>query len=198
MTFMIRFNLLLFLLLSSCTSISNIQSFYDLRSLAFGFPSQEITRQYFNEAKYSFATLRIGRGPESIIVLKEIIDNKAIWVSQDKITIITLNGRIVETIGLEYDYKELIYSESDRVVQYKNPNRITQQKVLIEDSRLESFNYFSDETKVKGNLIIERISNIGLKNQTNTYIDVDGNILLARQSLHPFYDEFKIKYYYKY
>ena len=71
-----------------------------------GFPRDiTINKDYFDEAKFSFAKVAINGVDRGIIVLEEIIGDHHIWISEDSIRITTLNGRIIETKGFESDFK---------------------------------------------------------------------------------------------
>ena len=101
---MIRYYLLCsILLISSCTGVPF--SFY-LQGIQEVFPRDiTINKDYFDEAKFSFAKVAINGVDRGIIVLEEIIGDHHIWISEDGIRITTLNGRIIETKGFESDFK---------------------------------------------------------------------------------------------
>ena len=184
--------------LTSCNSLPTLSIIKDSKNILFGYPALEVTKSLYESYEYSFATLRIGNGPESIIILKEYDKGLATWVSEDNIQITSLDGLIIETSGLEHDYKLINTDNKRTTVLYKNPDRIFFQNITNIEESLKEYSIF-DEDYVSD--VIEKkvlIENKGLRSFVDTFIIYDNKVVKATQQLHPFYDKFEIRYFYKY
>ena len=97
--------LLVLLAISSCANIPI--SYQDLPETfyraAFGYPDIAIDQETYNENKYSFAKVRLGKASPVIMILLSIDDGMYTWIDKEGLRLITLNGRIIKTIGLPND-----------------------------------------------------------------------------------------------
>ncbi|MEL0208292.1 MAG: YjbF family lipoprotein, partial [Gammaproteobacteria bacterium] len=90
-------------LISSCNSFVLTDPAIYINDYFFGFESDNVSAQAYSNSEYSFANIKIGRGPAANVVLAYINDGIYEWRSNDGIIIYTNNGIIVKTLGLEKD-----------------------------------------------------------------------------------------------
>lgn len=126
---------LIFFSLSSCSSLPNsnriapgyVEAFQSIQKALFGYESQTISSNLIDSIPYASLILKIGKGPEGILILESKRDNKEIWVSADEVYIAINNGRIVSTQGLinnltnlilPYKLSDLIFMEENTVYKY--------------------------------------------------------------------------------
>ena len=94
-------------LMSSCSSVMNnfapTDSFVSIKNYITGFPQPHISQEDYNKYDSSFAVIRFGRGPVSIMSLAYARNGIYEWRSNDGIKIYTQNGIIIKTDGLIHD-----------------------------------------------------------------------------------------------
>jgi hypothetical protein len=105
-------------LVSSCNSFVLTDPAIYLNDYFFGFESDNVSAQAYSDSEYSFANIKIGRGPAANVVLAYVKDGIYEWRSNDGIVIYTNNGIIVKTLGLEKDvnygiFKTINFSSAD-------------------------------------------------------------------------------------
>ena len=105
---MIKKLTLIIILFTGCSTTSLPFTLTDtakyINGYLFGYESDRISREYFNSKKYTFASIKFGRGPTSIVTLLKIHEDGSYeWISSDKIRVFTKNGMIYKTIGLPHD-----------------------------------------------------------------------------------------------
>ena len=98
--------IVLFLSLYSCTAIDAnriapgyIDAFKSLRNVFFGY-EQNIDPELIEKIPYASMLVKIGKGPQSLMILESAISGKYIWVSADGVYIVIKDGRIIRTSGL--------------------------------------------------------------------------------------------------
>ena len=114
-----------------------VETFKAINNILFGFPEEKINADIINQIPYASILLRIGNGPEGLMILESIENEKHIWVSADGVFIATNKGRIVGTKGLgnnlqkvlhEIDFKASLdiknRTNSKAYYSYENPNLI--------------------------------------------------------------------------
>ena len=199
---MIRYYLLCsILLISSCTGVPF--SFY-LQSIQEVFPRDiTINKDYFDEAKFSFAKVSINGVDRGIIVLEEIIGDHHIWISEDGIRITTLNGRIIETKGFESDFKvtEAKKIENEQtfteLLNFYNPdvysvpfNYSLREKKSITYMKLDQF---IDSTKYTFNI---QSKSLGI-NESYVVISTNNEPIYIKQNINPKIGEIELEFFYK-
>lgn len=208
MIYMIKLiKFLLFLsLLQSCSSFGITRSFLYLDGYIRGFESDKITKEYFDSSEYSFANVKIGRGPAATIILAYTNDGVYEWRGADGIVFFTKNGQLIETLGLPSDI-----SIDDVQLDNKEEIRInslsTFRKPLLVNAQTINTIYHLSE-----NFILERVDgqhvtsvykvrkeipSIKWKGTSRYYIDKNMRVLYAEEEVHPFLPIIKIQYYYK-
>ena len=99
----------LLVLLSSCSSVDYslqtgyISVFQDIKTGIVGSRFNEITNDDVNFTKFSFIQLRIGRGPSTKMVLRDVDGSIHKWIDETGAYIKTHHGIIIETEGLPND-----------------------------------------------------------------------------------------------
>ena len=102
--------------LLSCSSFPSnniapgyLETYKSIKNAIFGFEDSSITRELVNNIPYASQTLKIGKGPKGLMILESINKDEMVWISADPIFLVTKNGRIIKTEGLENDLKGIIY-----------------------------------------------------------------------------------------
>lgn len=200
--------LITFFVLSSCSNIPI--SYKDLPSTfyraAVGYPEIIVDQKAFDENRFSFATVSVGKSKPIIMVLLSIDKDIYTWVDKDGGRLITKNGRIIQTIGLPNDieikfeknrktYQEGRFSE---IVNFNNP--------LLINADLSSITTFEEKTDylyldelITVNVYSEKvsISDIGWKRENKYFMDINNREIKTIQFVHPFIKEIKMEFYYK-
>ena len=198
---MIKIRLLALLFLTGCSSFAYNDSANYIYGYIFGFKSN-VTKEFFNEFDYSFATVKFGRGPESVIVLSEIIDDEILkFVSSDNIKIYVSNGFVFNTEGFENDirYKEFKnYVDYESITTFDNPS-LYKAKTLnkfydLGNDNIKRFDKNVSVNKVKHTL---EIPIIGWKTDIFYYIGESGKVIRTEQVFHPQIPKAVINFYYK-
>ena len=92
--------------LSSCSSNSMYKELSDSLRYFFQDP-QDISADIIEKIPYSTMQARLGKAPNTVIVLEEIRDNIYKWTSSNFIKIYTNNGLVIKVSGLENDLDSL-------------------------------------------------------------------------------------------
>ena len=99
------------LLLGGCSSsgTSDYASYYALLRQGFrqSFGNGAIGRQEAAAIPYASMGVRLDDGPESLLVLGSDTSGDQLWTSKAKIVVMTHDGRILRTVGLEHDLTAL-------------------------------------------------------------------------------------------
>ncbi len=106
---------ILTLLLSSCSLVdsNNIapgysEAFVTIKAALFGVESNEdVNREIIDAIPYASLILKIGNGPEGLMILESIKKDRFTWVSADGIRLVIQNGRIISSSGLFNNLKSL-------------------------------------------------------------------------------------------
>ena len=198
--------LLLLIAFSSCSSLGVTRSFSYLDGYFRGFESDQISKTDYQESEYSFANVKIGRGPAAKVILAYVREDVFEWRSADGIVLFTQNGQIIKTQGLPHDISiESIPFKSDDIYKvntlstFKNPP-LVQALTLNEIFSLpDSFllnradgAYEASVYKVKKN-----IPSIKWNSKNRYYLDKQMRVIYSEQFLHPFMPIIRIEYYYK-
>lgn len=189
-------------LLSGCASVNKYlgwaENFSYIKDTIIGFEPEEVDIDYYNSYKSSFATFKFGKGPESILILRSFSDESvAKWVSADGINIYTKYGKIIKTEGLEYDVQ---YIQKMNIAQFFNPKFIGKfKRNKLNSTPLEYIHIRNTQPiqGVKETYILEvpdlkfSAKNFFIKNEKGITIN-------AIQSIHPFYPEIHMRFFYIY
>ena len=112
-------NLSIFLLLflfTSCASLDKgnlapgySQAYDAIKSAIFGYKN-EIDPKIVANIPYASMIVRIGKGPQALMILERIEEENYIWVSADDVYLITRNGKVIKTHGLHNNLVERVSS----------------------------------------------------------------------------------------
>ena len=103
-------------LLSACSGTYRAyKTMYDVALAA----SEDVTLNYgaIIKAKHDYLYVRRGDRPQAAMALRYIEQQQLKWISADNSMLITSNGRIVRTIGLENDLLHLTNKAADPLLQ---------------------------------------------------------------------------------
>ena len=202
---MIRTILPLFLLLGSCgiIEIKDIPTYS--RLLILGAPDIEISNEYYLDMTSSFAKVKLGRSSVAILSLVSIDDGIYTWIGEDDTRIYTANGKIVESLGLDFDvsYKSnwdypfnLSYYKTNSHIKLENPSAFIYQQSTLKYSHEEIISLEKDyQTKV----FIEDFDTARYKwsGQNIYWLSERGRVMKSIQKIHPNLAEIEITFYYK-
>jgi hypothetical protein len=97
----------------SCASIDTsriapgyIQAFKAMKNVIVGYEDKLITKGLVKNIPYASSSMKIGRGPAGLIILESINSDQFTWVSADGVFLVTRNGRIIKTAGLNNNLTE--------------------------------------------------------------------------------------------
>jgi len=208
MIYMIKPYYLLFLLivLQSCSSLGITRSYDYLDGYIRGFESDKISETYFESSKYSFANVKIGRGPAATIVLAYVNDGIYEWRGADGTIFFTKNGQLIETSGLPSDISIEAIDVNDVVQGRINSLSTFREPLLLKAQTINTIFSLSKDfilDRADGKHITsvykvhKEIPSIRWKGVSRYYIDKNNRVLYAEEEVHPFLPIIKIQYYYK-
>tara|TARA_B110000014_G_scaffold245818_1_gene218062 strand:- start:403 stop:1026 length:624 start_codon:yes stop_codon:yes gene_type:complete len=207
MIYMIKL-LLVLLAISSCANIPI--SYQDLPETfyraAFGYPDIAIDQETYNENKYSFAKVRLGKASPVIMILLSIDDGMYTWIDKEGLRLITLNGRIIKTIGLPNDInikvdknkKQSNEGQFYETINFSNPVLMNADlsSVISFEEKIDLL-YLDDLIEV--NIYSEEvsISAIGWREENLYFLDNNNREIKTIQFIHPFLKQIDMEFYYK-
>ena len=194
-------SLFVLLTLSACSSFAYNDSANYLYGYLFGFKS-EVTKGFYDDFDFSFATIKFGRGPESIIVLAEIIEKDTYkFVSNDQIKIYVKNGFIIKTEGMENDINYIGFSgfkNYSSLTTFDNPSlyraETSNQFQVVGNEKIKWLASTVDTQKINHSISIPIIK---WKTEIYYYVDYKGNLLRTEQKFHPNIPKATINFYFK-
>ena len=208
MIYMTKINMLpAIFLVSSCTSFVLTDPAIYLNDYFFGFESDNVSAQAYSDSEYSFANIKIGRGPAANVVLAYVKDGIYEWRSNDGIVIYTNNGIIVKTLGLEKDVNYGIF----KTINFSSADTFTSLGSLYGPDLIKTniqHNFFKED-KVKtierlgetiiSNVFIHEIYIPSIKWSTKNYFyyDLNNNLVRSEQKIHPNLPKIRIDYFLK-
>lgn len=80
-----------------------------------GVPDAPITPEYVANLPYASMTAKIGRGQRSLLVLAEYDGPDLRWVAANDAALVTRNGRLVKTAGLDRNLRDTVGLEDDPI-----------------------------------------------------------------------------------
>jgi pantothenate kinase len=90
--------------LTGCSSFTLTDTFNYSKGFLFGYDSDLTSIEDYNASLYSFASIKIGRGPASSLVLSNIDKQSYQWISADSISLFSSFGQIYKSEGLSFDF----------------------------------------------------------------------------------------------
>lgn len=76
-----------------------------------------LTRADIDRIPYASIAIRVGDGPQALLVLGRYDGDKLDWISAEHEVVVTRRGRVVKTYGLPQDLSETVFLTADPVGQ---------------------------------------------------------------------------------
>tara|TARA_A100001015_G_scaffold245840_1_gene281960 strand:- start:1769 stop:2437 length:669 start_codon:yes stop_codon:yes gene_type:complete len=204
MVFMNKLNIILVfstILFLSCSSGSVYSELFNNLGILFKPPS-DIPQEDVNSVKYSTMQVRIGRSPNTLIVLEEVQDDILKWTSSNFVKIYTKEGMIVKVSGLE---NELEIKDIDRrhpiltkkypekgvinltnFYTFSNPDlHLLPVKTSFRFDKIEKIKILGEEVLTKVYFEEARDNLISWKFNNKYWINLDGDIVKSIESFTP-------------
>ena len=212
---MLKYNFLIFsiIIFSSCSSFGNlgtnfapayVEAYKAIKNAVVGFEDTRITKEVIDNIPYASSLLKIGKGPQGLLILESISSNKETWVSADGVYLVVKNGRIIQTAGLNNNLTNFISPIKDFTnistsigqtykyyYSYDNPYlRDLEAKVELKIKGKDEIKIFDETFNLQ--LIEEEVANVYLGWLfTNKYwIDDESNVIKSIQQFSPKLPEF--------
>jgi hypothetical protein len=212
--------LLIVLILSNCASRDYIDIpvsiFYNLKGVDI-----EINESFLASKEFSFIKVRLGRSLVSTMTLSKIDDDIYEWVgAEQKQRIYTKHGKIIKTLGLDYDVQIINHSDFSlkdgsngmHFINFIAPTGMFKQnyeiKALSAKKSAKLLNRFlGDSRKSYGSnevlevKILEENFKTGMFwwNKKNLYLLNSSNrVTKSKQYIHPYLNPIELEFYYKY
>ena len=176
--FLSFFYLSLLLLLPSCVSItgeklapSYTYAYKVIKNALIGYPDLNITREIVENIPYASGLLKIGKGTQGLVILESIEHNNYLWVSKDKVYIVTKDGRIERSLGLLNNLTKISSIDQSFKDVLTKPNPVT-----------EYYSYYSFEEP----LLFDLKVTISIKNKGIQEIEILGEkkkLVLIEESI---------------
>ena len=104
---------LFIIVLASCAAIDTSriapgysEAFKALKNVIVGYEDKLVTKDLVKNIPYASSSLKIGKGPKGLIILESINSDQLTWVSADGVFLVTKNGRVIRTAGLNNNLTE--------------------------------------------------------------------------------------------
>lgn len=204
---MTRLLLILCFLLNSCSGIPAEfykEAYLSMRSMIVT-PELDSTKDFYENFKFSYASISIGNSGQSIVVLSSIDDGLYEWVSEDGVLIYTYGGKIIKTVGLQYD-SSFKAANPEWIDGYKsniqldlyNPDALSlmgKQSISFKGSTF--INHV--EQTIEVSQFMERISidSINWRAVNQYAINQEGQVIKSIQKIHPYLPKIEIQYFFK-
>ena len=196
--------LFIFVFLISCSSLNNgkiapgyFQAFESISNLIFGYDDQ-IDPQIIKNIPYASIKVRIGNGPEALMILQRVNGEEYTWVSADEVYIVIKNGKIIKTQGLPNNlFEKLTSFRSWKEINYKDEEFITYFSFRNPElNNLEVSSQYSNEGKIELQLTFDKkelllinesimAKSIGWKKTNSYWLDENNFVWKSIQNISP-------------
>ncbi len=109
------FSASLLIFIASCSTLDSSkiapgykEAFDSMRVIFFGDNSPALKYEDINKIPYASMLLKIGKGPEGLLILESENKGESTWVSADNVRFLIQNGRITQTSGLNNNLTDLM------------------------------------------------------------------------------------------
>ncbi len=192
------------ILFGSCASIDTnkvapgyVEAFTAIKNLITGVENA-IQPDVIEKIPYASILVKIGKGPEALMILENINNEDYLWVSADGVYLITNNGKIIQTYGLinnlkeklspSLNWEEDIY-ENKEFISYNsyNPPALNNLKVISKYTYKGKENTELMFSNKNLNLIEEKISSneIGWSETNFYWVDENNFVWKSIQNISP-------------
>ena len=205
--------IILIFLQSSCSSLANnfvsTDALLTIKNYISGYPDLIISYDDFMKRDSSFAVIKFGRGPSSIVSLAYIKNNIYEWRSNDGIKIFTKEGAIIKTVGLKHDMElnpscldqilavELLEKQSCKLSFYNPDLEKAHASVQLVKKEDRSISRLGKNIFIKENIVRLNVPSIKWSKENSFYIS-DGQVISSIQHVHPRLPKMHIEYYFVY
>lgn len=203
------------MLLASCSS--TYEAYWRSLQLALNeTPDLALSSQQISESPADLIYFRMGESPQFILALAFIENGDYKWISADKLMFVEKKGRIIKTLGFNYDLMQLSNIDADPIQSGIEATESTNWKPSadIEDltyGHTIDFTISSKSaTRIKvqetefDTILIEEVAHFDKKGLNSTgveswvnqywYETQSGKLIKTRQKLSPFTDTFEVTY----
>ncbi len=193
--------------MGSCSSLNlnnniapgYVDAYQSISKAIFGYDSVSIPKEVINNIPYASIKMKIGKGPEGLLILESLKDQKQVWISADDVYFVILNGRIIATKGLENNLTSLVIPKevtklnniNETIIykhysSYDNPAIYNMEKV-VEYKKLGKKEVSLLNGKMTLNLIEEVTLNkyLGWEVSNLYWMDDEGFIWKSEQNISP-------------
>ena len=183
------------LFLSSCTLFPYDETVTYASGYLFGFEGDIVLEEEYEERKFSFLNLKIGRSPSINMVLAYVDDGRQEWRSNDDLRLFTRDGRIEKSVGLNSDIN---VKYENAFISLTNPNlRQSPLEIeLIKEAPI-TFNYLGEDVEALYKAYRYNVPSIGWE-QIVEVISKDNVPLRTIQQLNPLMPKTRIDFYFKF
>ena len=183
------------LFLSSCTLFPYDETVTYASGYLFGFEGDIVLEEEYEERKFSFLNLKIGRSPSINMVLAYVDDGRQEWRSNDDLRLFTRDGRIEKSVGLNSDIN---VEYENAFISLTNPNlRQSPLEIeLIKEAPI-TFNYLGEDVEALYKAYRYNVPSIGWE-QIVEVISKDNVPLRTIQQLNPLMPKTRIDFYFKF
>ena len=183
------------LFLSSCTLFPYDETVTYASGYLFGFEGDIVLEEEYEERKFSFLNLKIGRSPSINMVLAYVDDGRQEWRSNDDLRLFTRDGRIEKSVGLNSDI-DVKYENA--FISLTNPDlRQSPLEIeLIKEAPI-TFNYLGEDVEALYKAYRYNVPSIGWE-QIVEVISKDNVPLRTIQQLNPLMPKTRIDFYFKF
>ena len=183
------------LFLSSCTLFPYDETVTYASGYLFGFEGDIVLEEEYEERKFSFLNLKIGRSPSINMVLAYVDDGRQEWRSNDDLRLFTRDGIIEKSVGLNSDI-DVKYENA--FISLTNPDlRQSPLEIeLIKEAPI-TFNYLGEDVEALYKAYRYNVPSIGWE-QIVEVISKDNVPLRTIQQLNPLMPKTRIDFYFKF
>lgn len=180
--------------LSSCTTGSiTFQNLYEsIKPLVY--PDRTIPEKYNESFPYSYASVRVGRGPIIYVVLSTVNNQTLRWISSDGFEIFTINGKIIKSTGFE---KNINYVNPAPILALSNIKEINNLITIHSKDHYPFNTYMNLRRSIKDNLIIEdfNAAEIKWRGRNFYYLDEKGRVVRSITEINPLLPKVEMNFY---
>ena len=202
------------LILQSCAAVDLKEYPAITKAVLFGVPETPITKNFYEEKKYSFAQVKIGRFKKSTLVLASIDKDIYLWVGPMGEKIYTSNGKIIKSYGLEHDIKlikgknfnflQKSSSSYSSLIKLENPSALItiNYEMALDGEATYIFNENLDSDQAVNGQLTKYVESFNAERYRwvgeNIYwVDLNGRVIRSIQNYHPLETKIQMTFYYK-
>jgi hypothetical protein len=197
------------LFLSSCAFIDYTALPSITKSIVFGAEDIKVDQDFFQDQKYSFVKVKIGRHSIAIFVLSKVENNKFYWIASNGARLTTLrDGRPIQLTADTFNFKIIPTSEfvdiSSTQMPYEyfislaNPKAYLSQASILTNAGRTEINSLGKNIQVT--IIKEEVSSMSMNwdYANEFYVDNSGLGLRSELYFNPLAEKLELNFFYKF